>query len=83
MGDVKMANTFLLNSFNSSKQLCMFSRGRRANFTTKPHIIIIHKECKCKEFCSQTRLGGEICSSDVNTRKGGLLIEKYHQIRRK
>ena len=43
----------------------------------------MHKECICKEFCSQTRLGGEICSSDVNTHKGRLLTEKYHQIRRK
>ena len=30
----------------------------------------MHTECKCKEFCSQTRLGGEICSADVNTHKG-------------
>ena len=45
--------------------------------------ILMHKECIYKEFCSQTRLGGEICSSDVNTHKGRLLTEKYHQIRRK
>ena len=30
----------------------------------------MHKECRCKEFCSQTSLGGEICSADVNTHKG-------------
>ena len=37
MGDVKVANTFLLNSFDSSKHLCMFTRGQ-ANFTTKRYI---------------------------------------------
>ena len=30
------------------------------NFT-----VFTPKECKCKEFCLQTRLGGEICSSEV------------------
>ena len=28
------------------------------------------KECKCEEICLQTRLGGEICSSDVIMHKG-------------
>ena len=36
--------------------------------------IPIHKESKCKESCSQTTLGGEICSFDVNTHKGHCLI---------
>ena len=31
---------------------------------------LMYKECKCKEFCSQTSLGGEICSADLNTHKG-------------
>ena len=35
------------------------------NFT-----VFTPKECKCKEFCLQTRLGGEICSSDVIMHKG-------------
>ena len=30
----------------------------------------MYKECKCKEFFSQTSLGGEIRSADVNTHKG-------------
>ena len=29
--------------------------------------IPTHKKCKCKEFCSQMRLGGEIYSFDVIT----------------
>ena len=37
------------------------------NFT-----VFTPKECKCKEFCLQTRLGGEICSSDVIMHKGQL-----------
>ena len=32
--------------------------------------IPTHKECKCREYSSQTRLGGEICSSDVIMHKG-------------
>ena len=32
--------------------------------------IPTHKECKCREFSLQTRLGGEICSSDVIMHKG-------------
>ena len=32
--------------------------------------ISTQKECKCKEFSLQTRLGGEICSSDVIMHKG-------------
>ena len=31
-----------------------------------------HKECICREFSLQTRLGGEICSSDVIMHKGPL-----------
>ena len=27
--------------------------------------IFTPKECKCEKFCSQTRLGGEICAYDV------------------
>ena len=27
--------------------------------------MLMHKECKCEEFCLQTRLVGEICSSDI------------------
>ena len=29
--------------------------------------LIMHKECNCKEFCSQTWLAGEIRSSDITT----------------
>ena len=36
--------------------------------------ISTQKECKCKEFSLQTRLGGEICSSDVIMHKGHYLI---------
>ena len=52
---------------------------RRVNFTTKSrscevlhkwiHLAVqlkripTHKECKCKQLCLQTGLGGEICSS--------------------
>lgn len=32
--------------------------------------ILMHKECKCEEFWLQTRLVGEICSSDVVMYKG-------------
>ena len=32
--------------------------------------IPTHKECKCREFSLQTRLGGEICTSDVIMHKG-------------
>ena len=32
--------------------------------------IPTHKECKCREFSLQTRLGGEICSFDVIMHKG-------------
>ena len=32
--------------------------------------IPTHKECKCREFSLQTRLGGRICSSDVIMHKG-------------
>ena len=32
--------------------------------------ISTHEECKCEEFCLRTRLGGEICSSDLITDKG-------------
>ena len=35
------------------------------NFT-----VFTPKECKCEEFCLQTRLGGEFCSSDVIIHKG-------------
>ena len=35
--------------------------------------ISTQKECKCKEFSLQTRLGGEICSSDVIMHKGHCL----------
>ena len=45
--------------------------------------ILMHKERKCKLFCSQRRLDAEICSSHINMPKDGLLTEKYHQIRRK
>ena len=34
--------------------------------------ISTQKECKCKEFSLQTRLGGEICSSDLIMHKGHL-----------
>ena len=33
----------------------------------------MHKECICREFSLQTRLGGEICSSEVIMHKGPLL----------
>ena len=36
--------------------------------------ILIHKESKCKESCSQITLGGEICSFDVNTHQGYCVI---------
>ena len=42
--------------------------------------ILIHKESKCKESCSQTTLGGEICSFDVNTHKGHCLIRISLQV---
>ena len=32
--------------------------------------VFIPKECKCEEFCLQTRLGGEFCSPDVIIHKG-------------
>ena len=32
--------------------------------------IPTHKKCKCKKFCSQTRLVGEIYSSDVIMHRG-------------
>ena len=35
------------------------------NFT-----VLTPKECKCEEFCLQTRLGGEFCSPDVIIHKG-------------
>ena len=35
------------------------------NFT-----VFTPKECKSEEFCLQTRLGGEFCSSDVIIHKG-------------
>ena len=40
--------------------------------------ISTQKECKCKEFSLQTRLGGEICSSDVIMHKGhsGLISDE-------
>ena len=34
--------------------------------------IPTHKKCKCKKFCSQTRLVGEIYSSDVIMHRGYL-----------
>ena len=39
----------------------MNSQGKR---------IPTHKKCKCKKFCSQTRLVGEIYSSDVIMHRG-------------
>ena len=42
--------------------------------------ISTQKECKCKEFSLQTRLGGEICSSDVIMHKGHYRVE-YDEIR--
>ena len=48
--------------------------------------ISTQKECKCKEFSLQTRLGGEICSSDVIMHKGHShltpLRAKYAKCRR-
>ena len=38
--------------------------------------IPTHKECKCREYSSQTRLGGEICSSDVIMHKGHSFSKK-------
>ena len=32
--------------------------------------ILMHKECKCEEFCLQTRLVGEIYSSDIVMHRG-------------
>ena len=32
--------------------------------------VFTPKECKCEEFCLQTRLGGEFCSPDVIIHKG-------------
>ena len=40
--------------------------------------ISTQKECKCKEFSLQTRLGGEICSSDVIMHKGHWPIADRH-----
>ena len=36
--------------------------------------IPTHKKCKCKKFCSQTRLVGEIYSSDVIMHRGYCLL---------
>ena len=36
--------------------------------------IPTHKKCKCKKFCSQTRLVGEIYSSDVIMHRGYCLV---------
>ena len=36
--------------------------------------IPTHKKCKCKKFCSQTRLVGEIYSSDVIMHRGYLFV---------
>ena len=36
-----------------------------------------HKECICRKFSLQTRLGGEICSSDVIMHKGPLLENHF------
>ena len=41
--------------------------------------IPTHKECKCREFSFQTRLGGEICSSDVIMHKGHLPAKNVAQ----
>ena len=43
----------------------MNSQGSRVEKNT-------HKKCKCKNFCSQTRLVGEIYSSDVIMHRGYL-----------
>ena len=42
--------------------------------------ISTQKECKCKEFSLQTRLGGEICSSDVIMHKGRSHIEEKQEL---
>ena len=36
--------------------------------------IPTHKKCKCKKFCSQTRLVGEIYSSDVIMHRGYCIL---------
>ena len=43
--------------------------------------IPTHKKCKCKKFCSQTRLVGEIYSSDVIMHRGysTLMMRHYSQ----
>ena len=39
--------------------------------------IPTHKKCKCKKFCSQTRLVGEIYSSDVIMHRGYCFGDRY------
>ena len=43
--------------------------------------ISTQKECKRKEFSLQTRLGGEICSSDVIMHKGHLIRDTRGVVR--
>ena len=50
--------------------------------------IPTHKKCKCKNICSQTRLVGQIYSSDVIMHRGyftvdrtqGVFIDRFHRI---
>ena len=64
---------YLKRAWNANGEL---SKPNGKSYTTKYRnywLLVkkfMHKECKCKEFYSQTRLGGEICSSDVNTHEG-------------
>ena len=42
--------------------------------------IPTHKKCKCKKFCSQTRLVGEIYSSDVIMHRGySSMMYNFHK----
>ena len=43
--------------------------------------IPTHKKCKCKKFCSQTRLVGEIYSSDVIMHRGYSAITEFWVLR--
>ena len=52
-----------------------FEIKNKRSFTEIPKAVELkrvptHKKCKCKKFCSQTRLVGEIYSSDVIMHRG-------------
>ena len=46
------------------------SRSHENRSNEFPKRVLMHKEWNCEEFCSQTRRGGKICSSDFNLHNG-------------